>query len=156
MFSRRITLCDAIEKGLRRGRGAEQVSAAKLASLLCVQVGITSSGEEVCNILRPVLELVANDHSFTPLVRGKSCIALSLLMFLSGGELGDVIQVMKQLELLFNGSYLRRDGTIQSAISADVGGLHAMALSAWSLLLTLLSPADVYQFMNECDNSFAP
>lgn len=151
-----MTLCDYIERGLRKGKGAEQLSAAKLAALLCVQLGSTPYAEEVCNILRPVLSVTANDKSVSLLVRAKCCIALGLVMFLSGGEIGELILVMREFEALFNGSYLRGDGTTPSP-NSDLGVLHASALSSWSLLLTLLNPSDVYSFMSEYDtSSFAP
>ena len=37
-------------------------------------------------------------------------------------------------------------------ITAEEANLHAAALSSWNLLLTLLSPSDVYTFMSSNQN----
>lgn len=71
------------------------------------------------------------------------CWSLALLQFLSGGELADITDTMTLLEEIFSGSYLKGNGTVP-AVPAEEAQLHASALGAWSLLLTLLAPSDVY------------
>lgn len=71
MYFRRITVSDGIERGLRKGRGAEQASAAKLAPLLCVQLGAGDASVEVCGHLKPILVTIANDKSAAALARAK-------------------------------------------------------------------------------------
>ena len=60
---RKMTISDSIEKGLRKGRGDEQASAARLSTLLCVQLGIYESAEAVCKDLKSSLTFIANDAS---------------------------------------------------------------------------------------------
>lgn len=152
---RKMTVCDGVERGLKKGRGAEQAAAAQLASLLCVQLGAGDSSEEVCKSLKPILLVIANDNSMQPTVRAKCCSALGLITFLSGGEMGDVLDIMKQMEHIFSGSYLRGGGTVPN-VSVDIGMLHAAALNAWGLLFTLMSPGDVYSMLGSGVGSFSP
>lgn len=67
----------------------------------------------------------------------------------------DVMERMRALEAIYSGSYLKGDGTMPS-ITPETGGLHAAALSAWSLLLTLLSPGDVFMYMSDVDCTYLP
>ncbi|XP_021919874.1 interferon-related developmental regulator 2 [Zootermopsis nevadensis] len=151
---RRLTLADGIERSLKKGRGSEQAAAAQLAPLLCVQLGAGDEAEEVCKLLAPVLSVVAHDTAASPKARAKCCWALGLCSFLSGGEMADVIHLMQSLETIFSGSYLKGNGTIP-VVSAELSSLHAAALSAWSLLLTLMAPSDTYMLMSENSDGFA-
>ena len=83
------------------------------------------------------------------------CWALGLCSFLSGGEMADVEQLMESFETVFAGSYLKGNGTVP-VVSADLASLHAAALSAWNLLLTLMAPYDIYVLMSEDSEDFAP
>lgn len=65
---RKITIMDLIEKSIKRGKGVEQAEAARLASLLIIQVG---SNEEIIKTLSPVLRLVALDPSVSFDARAK-------------------------------------------------------------------------------------
>lgn len=67
--------------------------------------------------------------------------------------MGDVLELMQQLQVIFAGSYLKGDGSIPN-IAADVATLHAAALSSWTLLFTLMAPSDVYSMMG--NNSLLP
>lgn len=67
---RKITISDAIERGLKKGRGDEQSSAARLSTLLCVQLGIYESAEIICKDLKPTLTFIAND--VTASINGRS------------------------------------------------------------------------------------
>lgn len=155
IFDRRITLCDCIERGLKKGRGTEQTSAAQLAPLICLQLGGGTACEEVLRELKPILSTTANDNSASPSARAKCCWALGLLTFLSGDEMGEVLTLMSEMQNLFCGSYLKGDGNLQTSISQEMGTLHASALSTWSLLLTLMSPGDVYTLLGP-GNRFTP
>ncbi|KAJ1526830.1 hypothetical protein ONE63_008397 [Megalurothrips usitatus] len=155
VVDRRVTIADGIERCLKRGRGAEQAAAAQLAPLMCVQLGAGDFSEELCRDLVPVLMVVARDPSVPAVTRAKCCWALGLLSFLAGGEMQDVMERMRALEAIFSGSYLKGDGTLPT-ITPEVGSLHAAALSAWSLLLTLLSPGDVFMYMSDEDCTYLP
>ena len=71
LIYRWVTICDGIEKGLRKGRGAEQSAAAQLASLLFVQLGTLEEGEEVYRTLKPILLQTAMDKSASLITRAK-------------------------------------------------------------------------------------
>lgn len=66
-----MTVCDNIERSLRKGKSAEQGAAADLAALLCVQLGAGTVVDEVSRVLRPTLSYVANDNSFATTARSK-------------------------------------------------------------------------------------
>ncbi|XP_018321148.1 interferon-related developmental regulator 1 [Agrilus planipennis] len=143
VHDRRLTISDCIERGLRKGRGAEQAAAAQLAPLLCVQLGLREASEEITRNLKPVLSTIANDKTVAAPARSKCCTALGLLTFLSGDDMGDVLQLMQGFQHIFSGSYLKGDGTIPN-VTPEVASLHAAALSSWTLLLTLMAACDVY------------
>jgi len=69
--------------------------------------------------------------------------------------MADVIQLMQSLETIFSGSYLKGNRTVP-VVSAELSSLHAAALSAWSLLLTLMTPRNIYMLMSEDNTVFAP
>uniref|UniRef100_A0A1B0GQ90 Interferon-related developmental regulator N-terminal domain-containing protein n=1 Tax=Phlebotomus papatasi TaxID=29031 RepID=A0A1B0GQ90_PHLPP len=142
---RKITLIDIIEKALRRGKGAEQANAAKLAPLLSIQL----AGDDIIpKGLNQTLIVTAQDNSVSYEARAKCCTALGLINFLSEDNIGDILSHMKNFESIFCGSYLKGDHTPSSA-SAEAAVLHSAALGAWSLLLTLLPPGDFVSFMKE-------
>lgn len=60
---RKMTITDAVERGLRKGRGDEQSTAARLSTLLCVQLGAFESAEMVCRDLKSILTFIANDNT---------------------------------------------------------------------------------------------
>lgn len=147
---RKITIMDIIEKSIRRGKGNEQALAAHLAPLLIMQLG---GDEEIAKSIGTLLLVTAQNKSNTFDARAKCVSALALLNFLGGDDIGDVIALMQQLEGIFCGSYLKGDKT-PSAVAADAGALHAAALSAWGLLLTLIPSGDFCSLM--ASNSLAP
>lgn len=72
---RLFTLCDSIERCLKKGGNIEKGTAAELATLLCVQLGAEDACEEISKSLKPILLTTACDNSNTPTVRAKvSCI----------------------------------------------------------------------------------
>ena len=68
--------------------------------------------------------------------------------------MGEVLDLLRQFETSFSGSYLKGDGSVP-IISADLAALHAAALNSWTLLFTLMAPGDVYSMMNG-SGTFAP
>ncbi|XP_017777113.1 PREDICTED: interferon-related developmental regulator 2 [Nicrophorus vespilloides] len=151
---RYLTICDGIEKGLKKGKGAEQAAAAQQAPLLCVQLGSGAASEEVCRILKPILLISTNDNSVPPLSRAKCCTALGLMIFLAGEDMAEVIQMMQVFENIFSGSYLKGDGSVPN-VTVEVGTLHAAAISSWTLLFTLMSSNDAYNMLT-METSFSP
>lgn len=73
---RRMTLLDCAERGMKKGRGAEQESAAKLIALLCLQLGTES--ESIYREQKGYLLTLVADHSASPAARAQvtSCNCL--------------------------------------------------------------------------------
>jgi hypothetical protein len=65
---RKITILDIVEKSLKRGKGAEQALAAKMAALLIIQL---QGDEQVAKMLAPLLQHAALDTTSTFDARAK-------------------------------------------------------------------------------------
>ncbi|KAJ8668077.1 hypothetical protein QAD02_009740 [Eretmocerus hayati] len=153
---RKMTISDSIEKGLKKGRGEEQSSAARLSTLLCVQLGMYDSAEMVCKDLKSTLSFIANDTSASVAGRSECCWALSMNQFLSGNDATDTVAITQMLSNLFAGSYLKGNGAL-ATVSSEMAVLHAAAISSWTLLLTIMAPSDVYNlFGSNTVNSLMP
>lgn len=70
------------------------------------------------------------------------CISLGLCSFLADNDLVEIGQVMLALETIF--SSLPRCSENGAGQPIDTSRLHTAALSAWTLLLTLLTPRHIY------------
>lgn len=147
---RKITIMDIVEKSLRRGKGAEQEWAARLAPLLIIQLG---GEDQISATLTQVLTSIMQNRAVSYSVRAWSCTALSLLSFLNGDDIGDIIETMQQFEQIFAGSYLKGDKTTP-VVSDDAAQLHVAALGAWGLLATLIPSGDFCSYVNS--GSLAP
>lgn len=135
IIDRRLTICDGIERCLKKGRGAEQASAAQLAALLCIQLGVGELTDQVCHDVRPLLTFTILDNSASLLARAKCCWTLAMLGFLDSSDA--LVDTHRTLVSVFRDSYSKGDGS-PATVSVELGSLHAAALSAWSLLLTIL------------------
>ncbi|KYN37802.1 Interferon-related developmental regulator 1 [Trachymyrmex septentrionalis] len=153
---RKMTITDAVERGLKKGRGDEQSTAARLSTLLCVQLGAFKSAEMVCRDLKSILTFIANDNTASVHARAECCWALAMNQFLSGNDTTDTMEIAQLLSSIFSGSYLKGNGAIAN-ISPDVAALHVAAISSWTLLLTVLSSADIYNLLaSGRTNSYMP
>ncbi|XP_058128195.1 interferon-related developmental regulator 2 [Anopheles ziemanni] len=139
---RKVTLMDAVEKSLRRGKGVEQAWAARIIPLLVIQIEALEDIGTLVRVLKPVLLATAQDGASAYDARAKCCAALGLLCFVGVDDLGEVLPLMKTLQSIFTGSYLKGDNSPSNA-NAEAAALHSAALSAWALLLTLLPPSEV-------------
>lgn len=134
-----------IEKSIRRGKSDEQAAAARLAALFIMQLGGSFDG--IISVGHYLL-VTALDKSVSYDARAKCCTALGLLNFLAIDDIGDIIELMKNFETIFSGSYVKGDQSPSNA-SADAGILHSAALSAWGLLLTLIPPGHFVANMSQ-------
>lgn len=142
---RKVTIVDCIEKCIRRGKGSEQIYGSKLAPLLVLQLG----GEEsISKALNQFLLTTALDKSTSYEVRASCCLSLGLLNFLDGEDIGQLVNLMQHFENIFSDSYVKGDDKTPISITAEAAALHAEALSAWGLLLTLIPPGDFVSFVN--------
>ncbi|XP_024602648.1 interferon-related developmental regulator 2 isoform X3 [Neophocaena asiaeorientalis asiaeorientalis] len=73
LLERRLTLADALEKCLKKGKGEEQALAAAVLSLLCIQLGPGPKGEELFHSLQPLLVSVLSDSTASPAARLHQC-----------------------------------------------------------------------------------
>ncbi|XP_014475390.1 PREDICTED: interferon-related developmental regulator 2 [Dinoponera quadriceps] len=153
---RKMTIADAVERSLKKGRGDEQPTAARLSTLLCVQLGAFESAEVVCRDLKSTLTFIASDNTASVHARAECCWALSMNQFLSGNDADDTVEIMQLLSSIFSGSYLKGNGAIAN-ISADTAALHAAAISSWTLLLTVMTSANIYNLLaSDKTNSYMP
>ncbi|XP_043602405.1 interferon-related developmental regulator 2 [Bombus pyrosoma] len=153
---RKMTITDSVERGLKKGRGEEQSTAARLSTLLCVQLGAFESAEVVCRDLKSTLTLIASDTTASTQARSECCWALSMNQFLSGNDATVTMEIVQLLSTIFSGSYLKGNGAI-ATISVEVAALHSAAISAWTLLLTVMPPADIYNLLaSNRTNSYMP
>nr|CAG4634973.1 EOG090X0ARF [Alona affinis] len=134
---RRMTLMDCAERGLKKGRGAEQEAAAKLLALLCLQLGSIGDSETIYKDQKIYLLTLIADHSMAPGARAQVCLTMGLCTFLADCDLAEIAQVMLAFECIIFSA-------IAASASPDIYRLHSAALSAWSLLLTLMPPRHVY------------
>lgn len=76
--------------------------------------------------------------------------------FLSGNDATATMEIVQLLSTIFSGSYLKGNGAI-ATISVEVAALHSAAISAWTLLLTVMPPADIYNLLaSNRTNSYMP
>jgi len=139
--NQQLTLCDVVQRAVKKGRGGEVTAGARLAVLLALQL---PDCEEVYKELKPLLVQLTTDKTAAAATRAAAATSLAGLCFLGGGEMAEVVSTMQVLESVFSASYSKKDGTIP-APSADLQALHCAALSSWSLLLTLLTSGDVFR-----------
>ncbi|XP_059878535.1 interferon-related developmental regulator 2 isoform X6 [Delphinus delphis] len=78
LLERRLTLADALEKCLKKGKGEEQALAAAVLGLLCIQLGPGPKGEELFHSLQPLLVSVLSDSTASPAARLHCASALGL------------------------------------------------------------------------------
>ncbi|CAK9817840.1 Interferon-related developmental regulator 1 [Anthophora plagiata] len=134
---RKMTITDSVERGLKKGRTEEQSTAARLSTLLCVQLGAFESAEVVCRNLKSILTFIASDTTASTQARSECCWALSMNQFLSGNDATDTIEIVQLL--------------------SEVAALHAAAISSWTLLLTVMASADIYNLLaSDRTNSYMP
>ncbi|KAL1782188.1 interferon-related developmental regulator 2 [Sigmodon hispidus] len=141
LLERSLTLADALEKCLKKGKGEEQALAAAVLGLLCVQLGPGPKGEELFHSLQPLLMSVLTDSTASPAARlhpsfvfQQCASALGLGCYVAATDVQDLVSCLACLEGVFSWSY----GTSTAAVvPASLHGLLCAALQAWALLLTI-------------------
>ncbi|XP_021542687.1 interferon-related developmental regulator 2 isoform X3 [Neomonachus schauinslandi] len=86
LLERRLTLADALEKCLKKGKGEEQALAAAVLGLLCVQLGPGPKGEELFRSLQPLLVSVLSDGTASPAARLHCASALGLGCYVAAAD----------------------------------------------------------------------
>ncbi|XP_061052852.1 interferon-related developmental regulator 2 isoform X5 [Eubalaena glacialis] len=130
LLERRLTLADALEKCLKKGKGEEQALAAAVLGLLCVQLGPGPKGEELFHSLQPLLVSVLSDSTASPAAR-----------------LHDLVSCLTCLEGVFSRS-CGVGGSTAPVVPVSLQGLLCAALQAWALLLTICPSAHISRILD--------
>nr|XP_042906060.1 interferon-related developmental regulator 1 isoform X2 [Parasteatoda tepidariorum] len=147
LTERKLTLCDVIERSLKRGKGDEQILAAVVAALFCTQLSSVEDSELVFQTLQPILMVLLLDTTVSPSVRAQCASSLGLCCFISCSGAEVVQSTMDSLYSVFSGSLLKGNGVLP-VLKPEISSLHSSALLGWNLLLTLLSPPYIMALVN--------
>ncbi|XP_025740812.1 interferon-related developmental regulator 2 isoform X1 [Callorhinus ursinus] len=147
LLERRLTLADALEKCLKKGKGEEQALAAAVLGLLCVQLGPGPKGEELFRSLQPLLVSVLSDGTASPAARLHCASALGLGCYVAAADVQDLVSCLNCLESVFSRSCVV-GGSTASVVPASLHGLLCAALQAWALLLTVCPSTHVSHILD--------
>uniref|UniRef100_A0A8D1N2M4 Interferon-related developmental regulator 2 n=1 Tax=Sus scrofa TaxID=9823 RepID=A0A8D1N2M4_PIG len=136
LLERCLTLADALEKCLKKGKGEEQALAAAVLGLLCVQLGPGPKGEELFHSLQPLLVSVLTDGTASPAARLHCASALGLGCYVAAADVQDLVSCLTCLEGVFSRS-CGVGGATAPMVPTSLHGLLCAALQAWALLLTI-------------------
>lgn len=134
LADRKVTVSDALLRCLKKGSGDEQALAAKCLSLLSIQLG--SDIEEDFKDINSLLLVILSDNTAAVKARAECSLTIAISNFLSCSDISEVENTMVALENIFKGSYRKGDKSIPN-LPPQISKLHACALSAWSLLISL-------------------
>uniref|UniRef100_A0A8C1M8V9 Interferon-related developmental regulator 2 n=2 Tax=Cyprinus carpio TaxID=7962 RepID=A0A8C1M8V9_CYPCA len=148
LLERHFTICDCLERSLRKGGGEEQAAAATVCALLCMQLGGGVEGEEGFKMLRPILSSILIDSCASLSARQSCARALGMCCYVSASDdAEDLIKSLGHLESVFVGAYPLGDGTLP-AVKAGTPALHSAALQSWALLCTLCPASRINTILN--------
>lgn len=149
LVERRLTLTDCLERCLRKGGVEEQAAAAQVTTLLCIQLGGVSEGEEIFKALRPILSTILSDPGASPAARQSCASALGMCCYVAAADdVEDLCKSLSHLESIFTESYPKRDGTLPTH-KPGIQALHCTALQSWSLLITICPASRVDKLLEE-------
>ncbi|XP_040448973.1 interferon-related developmental regulator 2 isoform X1 [Falco naumanni] len=146
LLERRLMLTDSLEKCLKKGKGEEQALAGTVLTLLCLQMGSGSEGEEVFRSLKPLLVSVLTDSMASPGARQSCATALGMCCYIAAADLEDLVSCLSCLEGIFSPLSAGEGGSVP----AQHGPLHCNALQSWSLLLTICPPSHIKSILDNC------
>lgn len=147
LLDRSLTLGDALEKCLKKGKGEEQALAAAVLGLLCVQLGPGPKGEELFHSLKPLLVCVLSDSTANPTARLHCAAALGLGCYVAAADIQDLVSCLTCLEGVFSRS-CGLSGSAAPVVPAGLHGLLCAALEAWALLLTLCPSSHITHILD--------
>ncbi|MGH0188090.1 UNVERIFIED_CONTAM: hypothetical protein FKN15_028077 [Acipenser sinensis] len=149
LVERRLTLTDCLERCLRKGGVEEQAAAAQVTTLLCIQLGGVSEGEEIFKALRPILSTILSDPGASPAARQSCASALGMCCYVAAAdEVEDLCKSLSHLESIFTESYPKGDGSLPTH-KPGIQALHCTALQSWSLLITICPASRVDKLLEE-------
>ena len=74
---RKLTITDAIERCLKKGKGEEVSLAARASILVCIQLGAGEGGEEIFKMLKPLLLKLMLDNSVA--LKARAAVSITFL-----------------------------------------------------------------------------
>ncbi|KAM6159840.1 interferon-related developmental regulator 2 [Erethizon dorsatum] len=146
LLERHLTLTDALEKCLKKGKSEEQALAAAVLGLLCVQLGPGPKGEEVFHSLQPLLVSMLSDSTASPTARFHCASTLGLGCYVAAADVQDLVSCLACLEGVF--SRCGTDGSTAPVVPASLHGLLCAALQAWALLLTICPSTHIIHILD--------
>lgn len=141
---RRVTLTDIIERAVKKGKGAEIISACNLCVLLCLQLEDVDDVQEVLKDLKSIFITLLHDASVAPAARSAVAHAIATTCFLSADET-EVENILTNLEKIFISNPTAPQ--ISSGVNAELSALTTAAVTSWSLLLTELPHSRSYSLL---------
>ncbi|XP_024900589.1 interferon-related developmental regulator 2 isoform X1 [Pteropus alecto] len=147
LMERHLTLADALEKCLKKGKGEEQALAAAMLGLLCVQLGPGPKGEELFHSLQPLLVSVLSDSTASPAARLHCASALGLGCYVAAADVQDLVSCLSCLEGVFSRA-CGVGGSTAPVAPTSLHGLLCAALQAWALLLTICPSAHISHILD--------
>jgi len=124
---RKVTLLEALKRGLKKGTVKEQQLSGAALSLLCITLGADS--ESIYKEVAPTLEEMIAKPSNSE-VQASAIDVLSMTCFVGNSDAAITLKVLELLESVFTNS--------KNATSIDE------ALKGWGLLLTTTSRRHIY------------
>ncbi len=104
---------------------------------MLIQYGYSTDSEYIISEIKETLiNFIKNDKT-EPTLRAACCSTIGIGVFIVNESATQIIEIMDILEAIFQGSYLKGDGTIRQH-TRETYQLHASALSSWSLLFSIL------------------
>jgi len=134
--NQKLTIQDAIEKSLKKGKGAERVAAANLVTSLCIQ--LRGEADDLYRDIKPIFVTLMTDNSAALQARIAIANNLGDICFLAAPAMAEVEAVMEIFEQIF---------TKQSSGGVELLPLCTAALSSWTLLATVLPFSRVYDLL---------
>lgn len=139
------TICDVVERSLKRGSSAgERKAAAKLAAVIIV-VAVNLSvdiAEKVFTLVQPTLLTLAQDPTLNPSVREEVCRSVAVMALLGSIEYKDLQEAINVLHMVFSKALPKGNGELPNLQPAALL-MHSAALQGFFLLLTQMNPTDV-------------
>jgi len=111
-----------------------------LASVVFITLGATDETSAMFAALQPYFVPALADPTVSPHIRAKCSVALSLGHFITNNGLDSIDAIMDLFQSIFAGSFLKGNGAIPTH-TPEISSLHASALYAWTLLLTIYAPS---------------
>jgi len=134
--NQKLTIQDAIEKSLKKGKGAERIAAANLVTSLCIQ--LRGEADDLYRDIKPIFVTLMTDNSAALQARIAIANNLGNICFLAAPAMAEVEAVMEIFEQIFSK---------QPSGGVELLSLCTAALSSWTLLATVLPFSRVYELL---------